>query len=604
MIRGLAYTPDATVLKLIDHVLAGPYSYPDQSAALYALKKFDIDWRRRALDVATRPNQNVSLKQAAYRAIATVKDDVGFELLVKAFEEEDDRGRNGLLSVITTSYPLEKTYERFVEPYLTKSAAMNLRSSAMRALSREKDSRFHQHARRLAEEVPPYQAGYWITYAEPFGNLEALKTMIAIATAAGDKASSYLTRSVPKLTDPAVTEWLTERGLTHEMKGVRDAALAALRTRSHPAAVDPLKKLVKSPDRETARRAIESLGVQKGDGVVKFLRKLWTARDPLIASEALGASWKAESGSGKIVADLIKVAKRSRAWEMRLIAMGLLKVAHAQEVKDVLVANARHKRGQVRSEAYDALTYVREKETVDFLLRRLESEKGRSLYDLVDALVDLTGFDYGRNAKNWSSWWKRVRGEYPLPPKPKVKKRSAPPAGYASYYGIAVRSNRVAFVIDISGSMSSRGTGVSKIQKAKDNLKGVLEQFTADTRFGIIAFESRVTAFQSELLRANRNGKKEANDWVDALKATSGTNVYDALIMALDLPSVDTVFLLSDGAPSAGAITDQDEIIRVITSKNRFRRIRINTIGISVAGGTAKFMKELAERNFGEFVSR
>jgi Mg-chelatase subunit ChlD len=158
----------------------------------------------------------------------------------------------------------------------------------------------------------------------------------------------------------------------------------------------------------------------------------------------------------------------------------------------------------------------------------------------------------------------------------------------------------VAFVIDVSGSMATRGTGKSKIQRAKDNLTSVLKSFRRDVRFNIISFHSTVRSFKNELVPAGKAQKGEALTWVGKLRATGATNIYDALVLALDLKDVDSVFLLSDGAPSAGEVVDMDEILRRITSMNRFRRVRINTIGIGVSGRTAKFMQDLAQENFGE----
>ena len=65
-------------------------------------------------------------------------------------------------------------------------------------------------------------------------------------------------------------------------------------------------------------------------------------------------------------------------------------------------------------------------------------------------------------------------------------------------------------------------------------------------------------------------------------------------------PDVDTIYLLSDGAPSAGKHTAPGEILREIRRKNRSRQIAINTISL----GRSDLMKKLAEQNGGVYVQK
>ena len=72
------------------------------------------------------------------------------------------------------------------------------------------------------------------------------------------------------------------------------------------------------------------------------------------------------------------------------------------------------------------------------------------------------------------------------------------------------------------------------------------------------------------------------------LEAGGGTNVFDALLKVLDADNVkfggrprgivDEIFVLSDGRPTAGAVSDPDEILEVVREINRYLRVRINTV--------------------------
>ena len=61
-------------------------------------------------------------------------------------------------------------------------------------------------------------------------------------------------------------------------------------------------------------------------------------------------------------------------------------------------------------------------------------------------------------------------------------------------------------------------------------------------------------------------------------------------------PYVDTVYLLSDGHPTAGEKTETEDILRAVGGMNRLKGIQINTISI---GTDSELMKKLAERNSG-----
>jgi len=60
----------------------------------------------------------------------------------------------------------------------------------------------------------------------------------------------------------------------------------------------------------------------------------------------------------------------------------------------------------------------------------------------------------------------------------------------------------------------------------------------------------------------------------------------------------DTLYVLSDGAPSWGEVTDRDEILRRVRETNRLRRLTINCITFGDQNET-EFLKKLAEENGG-----
>ena len=64
-----------------------------------------------------------------------------------------------------------------------------------------------------------------------------------------------------------------------------------------------------------------------------------------------------------------------------------------------------------------------------------------------------------------------------------------------------------------------------------------------------------------------------------------------------------TVFVLSDGMPTSGAVKDPEQILKMVRAANRYQKVRINTVFTGVGDGAA-FLRKLAEQNDGVFVHR
>jgi hypothetical protein len=97
-------------------------------------------------------------------------------------------------------------------------------------------------------------------------------------------------------------------------------------------------------------------------------------------------------------------------------------------------------------------------------------------------------------------------------------------------------------------------------------------------------------------LAATETHRAEAVEYVERLGAFGGTNLYGALKDAFTDPDVDTIFVMSDGEPSVGAVVDPLLIREEVAAWNAHRGIVINTIGI---GGQFQVLEWLAEDSGG-----
>jgi Mg-chelatase subunit ChlD len=83
-----------------------------------------------------------------------------------------------------------------------------------------------------------------------------------------------------------------------------------------------------------------------------------------------------------------------------------------------------------------------------------------------------------------------------------------------------------------------------------------------------------------------------------ALPLGGGTNIFDALEQAFADPGIDTIYLLTDGQPSAGRLRTTEDITEEVRRWNRTRQIVIH--GISI-GLDSELLKRLAAENGGSY---
>jgi HEAT repeat protein len=225
------------------------------------------------------------------------------------------------------------------------------------------------------------------------------------------------------------------------------------------------------------------------------------------------------------------------------------------------------------------------------------------------ALERLTGMALGDDPDLWRAWWKENRDK---PPADTSRPNAPTTVSGPRYYGFGVRSSRVLFVLDVSGSMGWN----ERLETARKELVQVLEHLPQRTRFGIVTYSDVADAWTEKLVYATPENVRKAVRHVERLEPLRATNTYDALRLAFKDEDVDTVFFLSDGSPTVGALTDPDAILADVREMNRFRRVRINTIALIKGDpppraeaeenrpAMVSFMKRLAEQNDGKYVEK
>uniref|UniRef100_G3TGC9 Inter-alpha-trypsin inhibitor heavy chain 4 n=1 Tax=Loxodonta africana TaxID=9785 RepID=G3TGC9_LOXAF len=135
--------------------------------------------------------------------------------------------------------------------------------------------------------------------------------------------------------------------------------------------------------------------------------------------------------------------------------------------------------------------------------------------------------------------------------------------GYFVHYfapeGLPTMPKNVVFVIDKSGSMSGR-----KIQQTREALIKILDDLRPNDQFNLVVFSKEATQWKPSLVPASTQNVKEAKSYAASIQALGGTNINDAMMMAVKLldssnkeellpaGSVSLIILLTDGDPTEG----------------------------------------------------
>ncbi len=149
-------------------------------------------------------------------------------------------------------------------------------------------------------------------------------------------------------------------------------------------------------------------------------------------------------------------------------------------------------------------------------------------------------------------------------------------------------ARKIVYLLDYSGSMDRILAAV------EGHLAETIDSLDASKQFHVMYFSSgEPLEMPGKALRpATPARKKLARQFLQSIRAGSGTDPTDALVRAFSLKP-DVIYLLSDGQFS-------DDIFDFVLQGNPNQRVTVNTICFGNRGGQV-LMKAIAEANSGRF---
>lgn len=234
----------------------------------------------------------------------------------------------------------------------------------------------------------------------------------------------------------------------------------------------------------------------------------------------------------------------------------------------------------VRAQVVETIASLGTKEACGLLVDRLEKETSLRLrWRIVAELQRLSGSDLELNVPFWRKWvegldlaWKPATGEKPQPKEVKEQ-------GTTVFMGLPVLSDRVAILVDFSGSLwEKRADGKTRKEVADEELAKLLKQLPPAAKFNVIPYTGKPYPWEKALVPARKENVARAQDYFTKCKQTGKGNVWDAIELAITDPEVDTLLILTDGAPTGGPHWNLELMEPLLHEKLRFRKIAIDAV--------------------------
>lgn len=410
---------------------------------------------------------------------------------------------------------------------------------------------------------------------------------------------------------------LVKEGLNHRDEEIVAAAIDAIAyaAERQPELCGPLLiKMLAHSNSDIRTSAVEGIVRARPEGAIRELIKRLDHEDFKTRTDATWALAQLGDLPPEAEAKFILMTEDDRP-SVRLHATDALKwYPQSEAALQALLRRFDDDLWSIRSAAVATALVFRRVETIAPLVKLVEQERGRVRDDAVHALERLTGEEFGPLVGNWKKWLADRPSDFALPTAEQAlamveARKAARQAGRdvtaaqkAEYHGIAVPRGGVVFILDISGSMEQNR--ISKQQNFFEYFNAALietlQRLDTDTDFNVIVFSDRVRVWKDTLMPGNAQNIADAIQFLRSTRPGGPTNIYESLLGAFEFLETQTIFLMTDGEPTVGPITETDAIVAEITHINRDRRIVINTI----AAGQAKreFLEELAAANGGQAV--
>lgn len=379
------------------------------------------------------------------------------------------------------------------------------------------------------------------------------------------------------------------------------------RTRSADA-FETLRGLVgKDRSARVRGRALDWLwGWSKVPGALDLAVEAYGDDDPAVRAAAVEAAGRMR---GEAALELTRKALADEDEGVRCVARMELRYLAPDEALAGLEEGRKAEGWRTRAQTVEDALHLRKVAAVDALVELVGDEVLRVSVAAHRALVALSGKEIGRDVELWRAWWKVNRANWKAPKGKLGEAKGGGKKSVARFQGVEIVSGRVCFVLDRSGSMADPmkgdADGRTCWQYVTAELAKTLDALPDGTKVNVVTFNNVPTVAARAPRTLGKKSRAALSRFATKQSAGGRGDLLAAMMLALSMPEIDTVILLSDGTPSHGEIVNRVRARSFIRAKNRMAKRAIMTIGFgAVVPPERKFMEGVARDSGGVCVFR
>ncbi len=341
-----------------------------------------------------------------------------------------------------------------------------------------------------------------------------------------------------------------------------------------------------------------------------LLRALGNQRDPRAAGALMAA---ARDGSEELriaaleaLAQLPALPDEASPFLASILSDGTILerifamfATRAESIVPAILPNLKHADWRVRLTAVRTLARLRTKGSIPSLIDVVgdNDERWRVRSEATHALAFITQQRKGVVAEAWRRWWEKHGATFRVPP---IKQDASDERqSVASFFGIPIDSDRVVFVIDVSGSMEAAARkGKTRRELATAQLFAAAQSLPGKPRINVVLFSNKTERWKTQLTKLE---PKQLGRFLKKRKSGGGTALYDGIEAAFADREADTIVVLTDGKVTGGKITDENAIVEAVRALNRGGLVRLHAVAIGIE---SKLLRRLAEDSDGRYAER
>jgi len=336
----------------------------------------------------------------------------------------------------------------------------------------------------------------------------------------------------------------------------------------------------------------------------------------------------------RLAKELLGLAKRERDHDVRALALLALVSVDADAARPIAAAWTAEKSRALRYAAFaarcvlapeerlalanaacvdpdlalrvrglDVLIELRTRPALATLVERLAGEERTRLQArILGALREISGLRHGLDPRPWTDWLATLPDDFRAAAATRASGAGSDlqgETGTTSFMGHDVRSDRVTFLIDMSGSMWESVDGVTRKSLVDARLRAALVGLPKVAQFEIVPFTDVVQPFMKQPEAASPAAIDKACKQFERLTVRGKGDIFGALVSLLDSAELDTIVVLTDGAPSGGEHWNIELIGHLLARENRLRQVAIDVVLFGARGPLVRGWRAVAEASGG-----